>query len=153
MSKNIKLAQGYEAIVDDEDYDYLNRIKWHIDTRGKKLYVFTHENGSTVRMSTIICSKRMKAKIPKGSIITYKDGNNLNLRRENLVIVKNGQQRRRNRINNTSGTVGVFYESRRKKWRARIRVNRQDVTLGFFDKKEDAILARKDAEKKYLEKK
>jgi hypothetical protein len=50
---------------------------------------------------------------------------------------------------NTSGYTGVDCKNGCNRWRARIRVNGKQLTLGYFDRKEDAIKARKAAEKKY----
>ena len=44
---------------------------------------------------------------------------------------------------NTSGAKGVSYHSSRKKWRARIKINSKEINLGYFDRIEDAIQARK----------
>ena len=46
------------------------------------------------------------------------------------------------RSNNTSGIKGVSWFKRDSKWRAKIKVNGVDIHLGYFDKIEDAILAR-----------
>ena len=51
--------------------------------------------------------------------------------------------------NNTSEFVGVYWFKRDKKWRAYITVNQKQIHLGYFDKKEDAISARKEANIKY----
>ena len=48
---------------------------------------------------------------------------------------------------NESGTRGVYRCGKR--WEARIGVNKEDIRLGVFNLKEDAIKARKDAEIKY----
>lgn len=50
-------------------------------------------------------------------------------------------------LNNKSGHAGVSF--RYKKWRARINVNKKEISLGVFNKKEDAVKARKEAEIKY----
>lgn len=51
--------------------------------------------------------------------------------------------------NNTSGIVGVSWDSSRAKWVAHIGVNGKCIRLGRFTHKEDAVLARLAAEKRY----
>ena len=55
-------------------------------------------------------------------------------------------------INNTSGNTGVYWNKIQKQWFARIYINKKMIHLGYYDKKSDAIKARKDAEKKYMPK-
>jgi hypothetical protein len=47
---------------------------------------------------------------------------------------------------NTSGVIGVYFSATRGKWCAQIKVNGKRLTLGRFDNKSDAVLARKNAE-------
>lgn len=51
--------------------------------------------------------------------------------------------------NNKCGVMGVDWRESANKWRSRINVNGKDVFLGYFDKMSDAVIARKEAEKKY----
>jgi len=51
--------------------------------------------------------------------------------------------------NNKSGIKGISYDKSRKKWRATIWNNYKQIDIGRYTNKEDAIKARKDAEKKY----
>lgn len=53
------------------------------------------------------------------------------------------------RRDNTSGVKGVCWHTHSGKWAARITVNHKRMQLGVFDKLEDAVKARKDAEIKY----
>lgn len=50
---------------------------------------------------------------------------------------------------NTSGYKGVYWHKPRKKWRAMIKINRKQITLGRFNTKEEAALAYNKAAKKY----
>lgn len=50
---------------------------------------------------------------------------------------------------NTSGVTGVAWHKQRNKWRAFIMVDYKQVALGLFTEFEDAVKARKEAEKKY----
>jgi hypothetical protein len=51
--------------------------------------------------------------------------------------------------NNTSGTTGVFWHSRRRKWLVNIRAHGRTLHLGYFADKQDAVAARKAAEARY----
>jgi uncharacterized protein YeaC (DUF1315 family) len=53
------------------------------------------------------------------------------------------------RKDNTSGHTGVSWSKPQNKWLAQIKVNRKSIGLGFFDNKQDAISARKEASEKY----
>jgi hypothetical protein len=52
--------------------------------------------------------------------------------------------------NNNSGIIGVHYATRDKKWVAKIRLDYNDIYLGGYENKKDAIIARLDAEQKYF---
>jgi len=49
-------------------------------------------------------------------------------------------------LNNTSGCTGVYFVKNQNKWKAEIIVNKVYYGLGSYEKKEDAIKARKEAE-------
>ena len=53
------------------------------------------------------------------------------------------------RRDNVSGSAGVYWNKKDKKWRASIGDNGKKIYLGNFDKKEDAETTRKAAEIKY----
>ena len=50
---------------------------------------------------------------------------------------------------NKSGHHGVFYAKDRNKWRAKITVNYKQINIGEYETLEEAIVARKDAERLY----
>lgn len=51
--------------------------------------------------------------------------------------------------NNTSGVIGVSFRKSANKWYAYIRVHETMISLGFFDEFQDAVRARKAAERAY----
>lgn len=52
------------------------------------------------------------------------------------------------RKNNTSGTTGVYYNKRKRKWYAAMMFQGQNYFFGYYSDKKDAIAARKEAEEK-----
>lgn len=52
--------------------------------------------------------------------------------------------------NSTSGVRGVSWSPKLGKWRAQIMLDRKQIYLGVYEKKEDAIAARKAAEVRYF---
>lgn len=65
------------------------------------------------------------------------------------VTNKQNQQNASKRSDNTSGHTGVSWNKRISKWRAQIEHNQKRIHLGYFTDIEDAIAARKAAEKLY----
>lgn len=63
------------------------------------------------------------------------------------IDVKN----RKLRSDNTTGIVGVYWIKRTHMWRASIGFKGKQINLGDFSNKQDAINARKEAEKKYFD--
>lgn len=55
------------------------------------------------------------------------------------------------RKGNTSGVTGIDWSKRRNKWRARITINKKTINLGDFKNFDDAVKARKDAERRFFE--
>lgn len=83
--------------------------------------------------------------------VDHEDGSTLNNSWVNLRNVT-GQQNQMNMkrgSNNTSGTTGVSWNTAKNKWDAVIRHKRKVIRLGRFVDKQDAIDARKAAEKQY----
>ena len=83
--------------------------------------------------------------------IDHIDGNGLNNKWSNLRSVNhktNGRNQKKH-ITNTSGASGVTFRKDSGRWRARIMVDDVMISLGTFKNKDDAIKARKEAEKKY----
>jgi len=79
--------------------------------------------------------------------LDHRDGNGLNNLPDNLRIATR-QQNSRNRDmqgNNKSGFKGVMWCGRRKKWRAKIGIGRQQRELGYFPDVQDAAAAYKAA--------
>ena len=83
--------------------------------------------------------------------IDHIDKNRTNNRIDNLRDVSNqinSTNQNKSKVN-TSGVTGVYWSNYDKKWMARIQYNRKKLHLGYFDNKQDAINARKDAEVRF----
>jgi hypothetical protein len=74
------------------------------------------------------------------------DNRFVNLREVNTSV---NAMNRKLPAHNTSGCIGVNWHKRNKRWQAKITVNRKTLFLGYFRKLENAIKARKEAEKEY----
>lgn len=83
--------------------------------------------------------------------IDHIDGNKTNNRIANLrAATKSENQRNAGlRFDNKSGCPGVCWYKQTGKWVANITLGNKRKHLGFFDKLEDAIAARKQADKDY----
>lgn len=141
--KRIPLTKGKEAIVDDEDYEYLMQWKWHAHKGRYAVRVARRAESvsrKTVRMHRVVADRAGFTIIEH---VDHKDGNGLNNQRVNLRPASN-QNNMANRgppQNNTSGYKGVSYHCKRNEWIAQIKVSQRTLFLGYFDSKHDAARA------------
>lgn len=156
--KQIKLTQGKYAIVDDEDFAWLNQWKWFVVECSNKFYAGRHQWIGVInkkKVSKRIYMHREVLQAKKGSEIDHKDGNSLNNQKLNLRIATRSQNamNRGKQINNKTGFKGVTLlkdQPRNKKYLSTIRINQRNICLGVFLTKEDAAQTYNEAAKKYF---
>lgn len=120
---------------------------WYIDSNG---YV----------TANIVINKNKYGKVYLSRLIVGCDDNHVvdhikantkfNNRKSNLRITTQSKNSMNRSIckNNTTGVTGVYH--RRNKWYSMIMKDGENINLGYFDKFDDAVKARKEAEDKYF---
>ncbi len=129
MTKRLIFPSGHYALVDDADYAHLRQFRWHRSTNG---YAMGSVKRSGQRQKVYMHRYLMDAQ--PGDIVDHIDGNKLNNTRANLRIVSNAQNQWNRRPQaNATGYKGVTWHKRKQKYHARIQVNGQRYSLGYFD--------------------
>ena len=146
----IDLTQGKFALVDDEDFEWLNQWKW-VFNNGYAVVSKYMGGGSKNTKRVTIYMHRLVNNTPKGFETDHVNRNKLDNRKKNLRIASKSLNsiNRGLRKDNTSGYKGVGWMEKRKKWYASIMINQKSKSLGYFNIMQDAILARQVAERKY----
>lgn len=122
--KRIPLTQGKEALVDDQDYEYLMRWRWHAArSRDKGLFYGGRTDYSTGHKRTVFIHQEVarRAGMVPGHY-DHRDGNGLDDRRSNLRLAdgfENQSNRGPNR-NNKAGPKGVYFEAFTGRYRAEL---------------------------------
>lgn len=115
-------------------------------------YVGVRLHGKTYQAHRVIWDMMNPGdKLEPGDEIDHIDHNRENNLLANLRKTSRKENSRNLSLarNNTSGTTGVRFDKSRSKWRAEIKVKKQVIHLGRFDTIEEAVTARKEAERKY----
>ncbi len=134
--KEIKLTRGKVALVDEEDFDKLNKYKWSA-WKDKNKNIFYAMGGNRLRMHRVIMGDI------KGVAYDHINGDGLDNRKSNLRIATT-QQNNMNTIPRKGGSSkykGVCWHKRKKKWMSRIGYNYNIVHIGYFDDEVEAALA------------
>jgi len=134
-------------LFDLEDFDAIKNLCWYISYYG---YVVAHNP----KINKSVFLHRFIFNCKKGDTIDHINRNKLDNRKENLRIVSQSKNVFNSpiRSNNTTGVTGVTIEyiGGIKKYRSQILKNYKHICLGRFEKFNDAVRARKDAEIKYF---
>lgn len=137
-----KYGQGKFVLIDEENFEWLNKFRWYGKPDGGYPRSTAYHRGvhTSFKMHRII----MNAK--PGQIVDHINGNVLDNRRENLRFVTSQQNSINSKTNcrNKSGYKGVFYRKDRKRWVAKIRINKARISLGTFNSVQEAFNAYKE---------
>jgi hypothetical protein len=150
MPKEIPISRGHTAIVSDEDFDELSKVKWfYHETRGKQ-YAMRHE--TIDGKQRVIYMHRRIMNAPKGVQVDHADNNGPNNQRSNLRLSTHSQNQRNCKIqsNSTTGFKGVTRRKNERRFSAQIFINGKTMVLGRFDKPEDAAKAYDDAARQHF---
>ena len=140
-------SKGEEFWFDLENYDMIKDYCWYKDKKG---YIVSTDS----KTRKTILFHRIITNCPDGYMPDHILGKETRYdnRKSNLRIVTKQQNGMNSALseNNTSGVTGVKWHSRDNIWEACITVNYKRIYLGRYNKFEDAVKARKEAEEKYF---
>jgi len=149
--KEIQLTQGKVAIVDDDDFEYLNQWKWFANNQCGKFYARTNIPNKNGKRGSILMH-RLILKILKSKLqVDHLNHITLDNRKCNIRVCTQSEnlQNCNKYNNNTSGYKGVNYNKINKKWQASIGVNKAKIYIGSYINPIDAAKAYNEAAIKY----
>lgn len=129
-----------EFWFDIEDYDLIKEYTW------------SESHGYVINKSNDIYMHKLVMNANTEQIVDHIDCNRFDNRKSKLRFATDAQNayNKSYMSNNKSGFIGVIWNKKNLCWQAQIGYQHKSIYLGSFDNKEDAIIARLLAEKKYF---
>ena len=143
--KKIELTQGKVALVDDEDYDFVNQWKWQAAKWQGGFYAVRSEyigGGSKNPKFKRFKMHRVILQAKDGFDVDHRDTDGLNNQRYNLRQCTRIQNKQNGKPykGGTSAYKGVCFIKKRKRWVSAITFNKKRFQIGYF---KDEICAAK----------
>ncbi|MCK4260426.1 MAG: HNH endonuclease [Halanaerobiales bacterium] len=154
--KELKITykgKEHTVLVDDEDFERVNKYKWHVYSSRNTFYAITNLpsyrhpiSRKRIRKGLLLHRFVMEAK--EGEEVDHRNHDGLDNRKENLRVAT-GSQNHRNRQKSesfcgepcTSKYKGVSWQKSTKKWRTRIDLNKKQHYIGSFTDEIEAAKA------------
>jgi len=132
--RKIELTQSKVALVDDWEYERINKYKWYALLSNNTYYVVS--GSSHIYMHHLILSQK------PGFQIDHRDGNGLNNQKHNLRYCTSSQNKmnQKPRSGLSSKYKGVYWSRHNRNWKATIMLNRKSIKLGGFKTEKEAAL-------------
>jgi len=131
--KKIKLTKNKFALVDDEDFEYLDRWKWRFTSKGyaarsQRIGPRVEGKQKTIYMHRIV------NQTPIGHETDHHNGNRLDNQKSNLRPCTRSQNRMNSdkRASCTSKYKGVSWKKQDSIWVAQVKVNGLRKHIGYF---------------------
>ena len=131
IMKRIPLTQGQFAIVDDEDFEWLNQWKWYASKDGRTFYAIRKQAVGERKLTVAMHRQILKAK--KGQEVDHRNGDGLfNVRHNLRLCTKQNRYNRKLNTSSFSGFKGVVWNRSANKWQSQIGYNGKVFYLGIF---------------------
>lgn len=128
---------------DLEDYDKIKDYCWYKSGE----YFATNDS----KNHKLILLHRLIVNAPDDKVVDHKNHLEYDNRKQNLRVCEysDNTHNMSNTSRNTSGIKGVCWYKSINSWHSRITIDGKTVSLGYYKSFDDAVKARKKAEKKY----
>lgn len=143
--KEIELTKGLSVKLDEEDFAYMNQWNWHIYASTKssglqtttKIYRTVKEDGEK---STIEFGVTLLKYDQENEVLTFKNHDRLDFRRDNLLLVPKKWMRYHSAaaVSSNSWYKGVYYDKSKKRYIAKIQVEGKATYIGSSKDEEKA---------------
>lgn len=126
---------GY-ALVDDEDYEKLNKYRWNIGSG----YLYSSKRVGKRTIKTTLHKIILSA--PDGMDIDHIDGNKWNNQKSNLRFATRAENSRNQGTKNVNKKYkGVYFDKNKSHWYVQIKYNYKIYCLGIYKSEDEAALA------------
>lgn len=144
--KEIPLTKGKVAIVDDEDFEWLNQRNWHVQITVNSNILYATSDEWKPKKRKILMHRYILGLTDPKILVDHKDHDGLNNQRHNLrpCTKQQNQKNMASHRDSSSKYVGVGFRPGRGKFRARI-WDGKDICLGHFINEIDAAKAYNEA--------
>ena len=131
--KKIQLTKFRYALVDDEDFDKLNKHWWHVNSGG---YAVRNTKNGVVHMH-----REVLGQPEEGYVVDHIDGDRLDNRKSNLRFATYQQNavNKHNRVKAISGYRNVHFDKSKKLWKVIFYRNNVKVYYGSSQVLEEAV--------------
>ncbi|MHB8842419.1 MAG: HNH endonuclease [Candidatus Aquicultor sp.] len=142
IMREIKLTQGKIALVDDEDYEYLNQFKWFCSKQKYTCYAVRSMRMPDGNYRTLAMHRAIMGTL-KGKVVDHIDHNGLNNQKYNLRNCTHAENLMNQSPAKSSGSIykGVSLYPGGDGWRAIIRKDNKQHFIGRFTKEIEAARA------------
>jgi hypothetical protein len=140
MTREIQLTQGFVALVDDEDYEWLNSYKWFSAVGyAARDFDYAPKKHRRVLMHRLLLG--LEYGDPREA--DHINHNSLDNRKSNLRICshKNNQRNQKAQLGKSSVCKGVSWRKDTSKWTAYIDFDGERFHLGCFSTEDEAAKA------------
>jgi len=148
--KEVKLTQGYVALVDDEDFERVTLHKWCVkiehrkDNSIVKVYALRKVRSTDGKSTTQLMHRFILGVTDSSVEVDHSpDSSGLNNQRTNLRLATSAQNSRNRNLSiaNSSGFKGVSFCKARGTWEAKIETKERTTHLGRYTTPEEAARA------------
>lgn len=139
--------KGSSFYIDLEDVNKVQKYCWYKGAGGYWMSSYTDDEGQKKHLKL----HKYITNTDSQQIIDHRDRNKDNNRKNNLVYSDKYRNARNSSKpkNSVSGYIGIYFNKKRKEWKASVSKNGREIFLGWYKDKEKALIARLNGEAEY----